>query len=99
MFVTAVAWTALVIAFVVSTHDPEVSSGSYAGGIAVGAVFGGLLPIAVYHALGRGFARRRGLVTVIWLASLVPFGYFLFFVLFISVDMAGCPPDAYECPL
>ena len=58
----------------------------------------GLVPGAAYHALGRGFGQRSGVLVLVWAASQVPLYFYLLFTALFVADLTYCGPDAYECP-
>jgi hypothetical protein len=99
-FAAGVVIPALVMgAVVASTHARGVHVDRYIEGIVVGALFVGAAPFAVYHWVGRVLTRRPVLVGVVWLATLAPLYYALFFAYLVAIALAHCPPGSYECPV
>jgi hypothetical protein len=78
-------------------HDPDVSGGAVAAGMAIAAL-GIALPLAGYYALGR-LMPNRVIVAGVWLVSLIPLvPYSIVLALMVAGELQ-CPPDAYECPV
>jgi hypothetical protein len=80
-------------------RDPEVDGDTFAVGVLIGSVLLGGAPVLAYYRLGRALAGHRIVLTVLFLLSLAPLGFYLFMVLLFTLGAVHCPPDAYECPL
>ncbi len=67
-----------------------------------GALFAGrrgtVLPRIISYGLGYAI-RNRALVTVAWLAALVPLYISWVTLALIVASLTNCPPNAYECPV
>jgi hypothetical protein len=88
-----------VAALVFTWRDSEVEGRTVFIGVLIGALVLGAFPVWVYFALGRALAGHRVLLAVLFVASVVPLYLYCFLMLLLVVDVVGCPPDAYECPL
>ena len=97
--VGVVLWTAVGVAAAAQSYDGDVSTFDVVAGVVVGGVFLGAAPFGAYYGLGRWLARRRIVLAIVVVASLLPLAYYLFVAFVIAVGFIGCPPDSYECPV
>jgi hypothetical protein len=96
---TILGLTAVLAAFVWTWRDDEIQTATVVLGGAFGSLLMATIPLLLYYAMGRALARRRLVLALAWLASVVPLGCWLFLTLLMTADIVSCPPDAYECPL
>ncbi|SRR5581483_8422989 len=76
-----------------------VHEGALIAGVAIAAVFVAILPLIAYYELGRAMLGHRVVLAVLWLLSLVPLYFYLFFAWLAVAAKVSCPPGAYECPV
>lgn len=96
------AWLALIVAtggLFATAREPGVTETSWAGGIVIGSTMVAALPLLIYYGLGRALAGHRIVLAVLWVASMVPLYFFLFWTGILAWGLVHCPPDAYECPV
>jgi hypothetical protein len=79
--------------------DPAVAPTDAVTGVVLAALLLGVLPVYVYFVLGRALAQHRIALGLICAATAVPLVfYYLIVSVLIVLELAHCPPDAYECP-
>jgi hypothetical protein len=91
--------TAALAAFVWTWRDDEIRIATVVLGGAFGSLLMATTPLLLYYAMGRALAGRPLVLALVWLASVVPLGCWLFLTVLMTADIVSCPPDAYECPL
>jgi hypothetical protein len=94
---TAARTLAAVIGAIVAI-EPDVPAGQAARGVALSAVFLGLVPPVVYYTVGYFVRPWWVLVPVLIVLAAASF-FYGFFALLIVLDAVVCGPDAHECPL
>jgi hypothetical protein len=92
-------YTIALALYVATWRDPEIRTATVVLGTAFGSFLIAAVPLLTYYGLGRGLAGHRFVLALVWLASVVPLGYYLLIAVLLTGDIVSCPPDAYECPL
>jgi hypothetical protein len=93
------AYTAALAIYVATWRDAEIRTATVVLGAAFGAFLMATIPLLAYYGIGRTLAGHRFVLALVWLASVVPLGYYLLIAVLLTADIVSCPPDAYECPI
>jgi hypothetical protein len=83
--------------YAATQHAPNADSRRFIGGLVLAALLGGAAPATAYYGLGRGLARHRVWLGILWAASLVPLFLYMVIVLVWVLDLVTCPPGASGC--
>jgi hypothetical protein len=96
---TVLGATVAVMVLLATEKDSEISMKTVIAGSAFGALLIATIPLLIYYGLGRALTRHRIWLALVWVATVVPLGYWLIVAFLLSLDIVHCPPDAYECPV
>ena len=91
-------WCLVVLMIILDGHDSDVAALDFLAGLGLGVAAVGCLPFLGYYLLGRLPANKTVLLLA-WVATLIPYYYYMLYAWIWTVGLVHCPPGAYECPV